>query len=60
VKGHAEQAVGSVKNAANDMHQRHVDEERTQAHDVRERVTSTAQNVKERIDDSVDSRKNNR
>lgn len=54
VKGHAEQAVGSVKNAVADDRARKTDAARAEGHDVRERVTSTAQNVKERIEDSMD------
>ena len=54
VKGHAEQALGSVKNAAADTHAQKTHEAKAEAHDVRERVTTTAQNVKERIEDSVD------
>ncbi len=54
VKGHGEQALGSVKNAAADTHARRSHEAQVDAHDVREKVTSTARNVKERIEDSVD------
>jgi uncharacterized protein YjbJ (UPF0337 family) len=53
VKGHAEQAVGTVKNAVADEHARRSHEAQADGHDVRERVTSTAQNVKERIEDRV-------
>jgi uncharacterized protein YjbJ (UPF0337 family) len=60
VKGHAEQAVGSIKNAAanDDVHRSRRDQ--AAAHDVRESVTSTAQNVKDRIEDSVDRHRNNK
>ena len=60
VKGHAEQALGAVQNAAADMHNRRMEEGRAQAHDVRERVTSTAQNAKERIEDSMNRHKDNK
>ncbi|HEX5283899.1 MAG TPA: CsbD family protein [Bryocella sp.] len=54
VKGQGEQALGSVQNAAADTQARKSREAQAEAHDVRERVTSTARNVKERIEDSVD------
>ncbi len=65
VKGHAEQAWGSVKSAANDAtadararvnesHAVHENEGEHKAHDIRESVASTAQNVKNKIQDSVD------
>lgn len=54
VKGQAEQAWGSVKQAAADQHKRNEARAEQHAHDVREKVTSTAQNAKERIQDSVD------
>lgn len=65
VKGHAEQAWGSVKSATNDTaadararanESRAVRENETEskAHDVRESIASTAQNVKNKIQDSVD------
>jgi uncharacterized protein YjbJ (UPF0337 family) len=65
VKGHAEQAWGSVKTAATDS----VDEAKAEqqqaetrreaegehkAHDVRESIVSTAQNVKEKIENSFE------
>jgi uncharacterized protein YjbJ (UPF0337 family) len=53
VRGHAEQAVGTVKNAVADEQARRSRETQADAHDVRERVTSTSQNVKERIEDRV-------
>lgn len=58
VKGHAQQAWGSVKEGAADMKaERQADAEaRGQAttHDVREKITSTAQNVKDHIMAGVD------
>jgi uncharacterized protein YjbJ (UPF0337 family) len=64
VKGHAEQAWGSVKSAASDSvaeaNARHEENEahreaenEHKAHDVRESITSTAQNVKEKIQESL-------
>ena len=49
IKGHAEQAWGSVKEAAKDAHDRHEPER----HDIREKLVSTAQNVKEKIQQVV-------
>jgi len=54
VKGHAEQAWGSVKEAAHDVKERKQPEADHNAHDVRESVTSTAQNAKEHIKAGVD------
>jgi uncharacterized protein YjbJ (UPF0337 family) len=50
VKGHAEQVVGTVKEA----YAEHKPERDQAAHDVREKLTSTAQNVKESIQHAVD------
>jgi uncharacterized protein YjbJ (UPF0337 family) len=63
VKGHAEEAWGTVKGAATDsVHQveadhaqaqaQHEAENEHKAHDIRESITSTAQNVKEKIQDT--------
>ena len=60
VKGHAEQALGSVQDAASDEQARRSNRAQADAHDVREKVTSTAQNVKERIKDSVDRNRTDR
>jgi uncharacterized protein YjbJ (UPF0337 family) len=65
VKGHAEQAWGSVKSAASDTAAEararadesravHENEAEHKGHDVRESITSTAQNVKNKIQDSVE------
>ena len=54
VKGHAEQAWGSVKEAAHETKERKEPVAETKAHDVRESVTSTAQNAKEHIQAGVD------
>jgi len=55
VKGHAEQAWGSVKDAVNtttaaNSSQREASHENT-ARDIREKITSTAQNVKNHVQD---------
>ena len=50
LKGHAEQAWGTVKEA---VAERQPERDQT-AHDVREKMTSTAQNVKEHIQHAVD------
>ena len=63
VKGHAEQAWGSVKTAASDSaataeanHQQVQADREAQgehnAHDVRESIVSTARNVKDHIEDT--------
>lgn len=57
VKGHAEQAWGSVKAAATDTaadeRARHQNDGSHAAHDIRQSITSTAQNVKEQIQESI-------
>jgi uncharacterized protein YjbJ (UPF0337 family) len=53
IKGHAEQAWGSVKDAANATSSRSEAEHEHSAHDIREKVTTTAQNVKNHIQDSA-------
>jgi uncharacterized protein YjbJ (UPF0337 family) len=64
VKGQAEQAWGSVKAAVSDAtadagrsagsaRARHENETGHKAHDVRESITSTAQNVKDQIQESI-------
>jgi uncharacterized protein YjbJ (UPF0337 family) len=53
VKGHAEQAWGSVKEAAQGIRERHQPEVEQTGHDVREKMTSTAQNVKEHVQAGV-------
>lgn len=65
VKGHAEQAWGSVKEAAHDAGERSQadyaerrgPQSETTAHDVRESVASTARNVKESIQEAVGKKK---
>ena len=58
VKGHAEQSWGSVKEAAHDTHDREAPHANAQAHDIREKVTSAAANVKEHIQNAADDFKN--
>jgi uncharacterized protein YjbJ (UPF0337 family) len=65
VKGHVEQAYGSVKGAAEekvaDLKARHEAEQththvehESRAHDIREKIISTAQNVRDHIQQDVD------
>ena len=58
VKGHAEQAWGSVKEAAQDTRDRNQPKAEQTAHDIREKITSTAQNVKEHIQNGVEGLRN--
>lgn len=58
VKGHAEQSWGSVKEAAHDTQEREQPREANTAHDIREKVTSTAANVKDHIQNAADDLKN--
>jgi uncharacterized protein YjbJ (UPF0337 family) len=58
VKGHAEQAWGSVKEAAHDTKVRNEPVAESHAHDVREKIISTAQNVKEKIQLEAEKHKN--
>ena len=50
VKGHVQQAWGTVKETVADHN---ADREKT-AHDVREKISSTAQNAKEHVQHAVD------
>jgi len=50
IKGHVQQAWGTVKETAADKKA----ERQDTMHDVREKMTSTAQNVKEKIQHAVD------
>jgi uncharacterized protein YjbJ (UPF0337 family) len=54
VKGHGEQAWGSVKEGFTDAKQQHQPAAEGEAHDVRQSITSTAQNVKEHIKAGID------
>ena len=58
VKGQAQQAWGSVKEAAQDVRDRHQPEVEKNAHDLRDKVTTTAQNVKEHVQAGVDHLRN--
>lgn len=53
VQGHAEQAWGSVKEAANDTYDRKKPQAESEAHDIREKIASTAANVKEHIQSGI-------
>lgn len=57
VKGHAQQAWGSVTEAAQDVHDRHKPEAESEAHNIREKIVSTAQNAKEHIENFADRHK---
>lgn len=48
IKGHGEQAVGSVQSAAADAHEQ-------KAHSVRESLTSTSQNVRDGVQRSAEN-----
>ncbi len=55
VKGHAEQAYGAVKGKVEDkvadFKAEHAASDEGRAHDIREKIVSTAQNVKDRLID---------
>jgi uncharacterized protein YjbJ (UPF0337 family) len=57
VKGHAEQAWGAVKGAAEDkaaeFKATHQPEAEQKGHDIRESITSTAANVKNHIQNAI-------
>jgi uncharacterized protein YjbJ (UPF0337 family) len=53
VKGHAEQAWGSVKEATSDTAEKKQPEAESKAHDIREKIASTAANVKEHIQSGI-------
>jgi uncharacterized protein YjbJ (UPF0337 family) len=66
VKGHAEQAWGTIKSVVTDKvdeikanheaaTEQRAAEHEAKAHDIRESVTSTAQNVKEHIQQDADN-----
>ena len=54
VKGHAQEAWGSVKEGFNEKTEYRKPEAEHESHDIREKITSTAQNVKEHIQAGVD------
>ena len=53
IKGHVEQAWDSVKDAVKETHDRHKPGVDQHARDIREKMVSTAQNVKEHIQHAV-------
>jgi len=53
LKGQAEQAWGSVKEAVHDAKERNRPEAEQHAHDVREKLTTSAANAKEHIQETV-------
>lgn len=55
VKGHGEQAWGSVKEAAADTHDRHAAETRADAHNTREGFTETAEHLKDKVTAGVEA-----
>ena len=55
VKGHAQQAWGAVKEAAQDVHNHTQPREEQKAHNVRDSITSAAQNVKEHVQAGAES-----
>lgn len=58
VKGHGEQAWGSVKEAAHDTHERNETSTAGESHDLRNSVTSAAADVKQHIQNAADDFKN--
>ena len=58
VKGHGEQAWGSVKEAATDTHDRRAAATQADAHNTRESVTSDAEHLKDKIVAGVEAFKN--
>jgi uncharacterized protein YjbJ (UPF0337 family) len=53
IKGHVEQAWAAVKESVKETHDRHRPELEQHGHDIREKLVSTAQNAKERIQHAV-------
>jgi uncharacterized protein YjbJ (UPF0337 family) len=53
IKGHVEQAWASVKESVKETHDQHRPEMEQRGHDIREKLVSTAQNVKERVQQAV-------
>ncbi|SEF93384.1 Uncharacterized conserved protein YjbJ, UPF0337 family [Bryocella elongata] len=58
IKGHAQQAWGSLEEAAKDTKERHQPEAEAKAHDIREKIVSTAQNVREHVEAFAEKHKN--
>lgn len=57
VKGHGEQAWGSVKEAAHDSTERHESSAANESHNLRDSITSGAQNLKQHIQNAADDLK---
>lgn len=57
IKGHGEQAWGSVKEAAHDSNKRHEEDSSTVSHDLRHSITSAAVDAKQQIQNAADSLK---
>ena len=57
VKGHAEQAWGSVKEGFADKKAEEQPKAEGDSHDIREKIASTAQNVKEHVQAGIDDLK---
>ena len=55
LKGHAQETWGAVKEGASDLKAQNQPKAGSEAHDVREKITSTAANVKEHIEAGIDS-----
>ncbi|MGI4828419.1 MAG: CsbD family protein [Janthinobacterium lividum] len=58
VKGHAEQSWGSVKEAAHDTAERDRPAAQSEAHSLRDDVTSAAESVKQHIQNAADDFRN--
>lgn len=58
VKGHGEQAWGSVKEAAQDTAERHDNDAADTSHPVRDSLTSAANNVKQHVQNAAEDFKN--
>lgn len=54
MKGHAQEAWGSVKEGAADLKTQHEAEASAEKHDAREKMTSTSANVRDKIERGVD------
>jgi uncharacterized protein YjbJ (UPF0337 family) len=55
VKGQAQQAWGAVKEGVNDASNDRRPAAETEGHDVREKITSTAQNMKDSVKAGIDN-----
>ncbi len=57
VKGHGEQAWGSVKEATHDATERHDSSAADESHNLRDSITSGAANMKQHIQNAADNLK---